>query len=266
MTVADALAQARLSLTNHGVESPALEAQLLVARASGRDRTWVLTHPEATCGKEFAELIRRRVSGEPLPYVLGEWEFFGRAFFVDAHVLIPRPETELLVEQALANGARRILDIGTGSGAIAVSLACEGRRVTAIDCSLAALAVARRNAERHGVNVEFLHGDFPEAFKGREYDLVVTNPPYVGRDDPDLEPSVRRWEPGLALFAGDDGLDFFRRLAQEAPVPRLLTEIGRGQAESVAGIFGAAGWTESGGWDDLAGIRRVLGFRRDLAP
>lgn len=194
-------------------------------------------------------LTRSATGGrEPLQYILGETEFMGLTFHVEPGVLIPRANTEILVEKALAwmKPGARVLDIGTGSGAIAVSLAKLGRQaqVTAVDVSDRALEIARRNAERNGAAVEFVKSDCFSALKGRKYDMIVSNPPYISEDEMrGLMPEVTR-EPELALFGGADGLDFYRRISREAPEYLneggcLLFEIGWLQKEAVSALVKA---------------------------
>ena len=194
-------------------------------------------------------LTRSATGGrEPLQYILGETEFMGLTFHVEPGVLIPRADTEILVEKALAwmKPGARVLDIGTGSGAIAVSLAKLGRpaQVTAVDVSDRALEIARQNAERNGAAVEFVKSDCFSALKGRKYDMIVSNPPYISEDEMrGLMPEVTR-EPELALFGGADGLDFYRRISREAPEYLneggcLLFEIGWLQKDAVSALVKA---------------------------
>lgn len=245
-------------------------------RAAGRDRAWILTHPEAQLDAEpmaaFESWIARRAHYEPVQYLLGETEFYGLAFTVTPDVLIPRPETEHLVEAALERVQRaapvRICDVGTGSGAIAVALAhtLPNAHVTALDLSPAALAVARQNAERCGVadRMRWAESDLLNAVCGERFDMVVSNPPYV-RDDERLEEQVRNFEPHAALFAGPTGLEVYERLIPEARVALvpggwLLMEIGQGQRDALAHLL--AGWEAVAFKDDFQGIPRVAMARR----
>ena len=247
------------------------DAELLLMRALGRDRAWMMTHPEAEVAPErlarFEGWIARRARQEPVQYILGEVEFHGLTLRVTPDVLIPRPETEHVVEAVLdrvANDAMlRICDVGTGSGAIAVALAqaLPQANVTAVDLSAAALRVARENAERHRVadRVRFLESDLLSAVRGERLDVVVSNPPYVAEGEV-LEAQVRDYEPPTALFAGPTGLEVYRRLipeAREALVPGgwLAMEIGQGQREAVAELI--AGWDGVEFRNDLQGIPRV---------
>lgn len=209
-------------------DTPNLDSQVLLAEVLGQPRAWVMAHPEAELNeKQAARLqsqLQRLDSGEPLPYVLGHWEFYGLDFLLSPAVLIPRPETELLVDQALAwlqaNPSRnRVADVGTGSGCIAVSLAVHhpDLRVTASDLSTAALETARQNTTRHGVQrqVRLVQADLLAGLKG-PFDLICANPPYIPRNELKKLKVFQR-EPGLALDGGPDGLTLIRRLLAEAP-------------------------------------------------
>lgn len=252
------------------------DAELLLMRALGRDRAWILTHPDAPLTSEETKTLEnwlvRRARHEPVQYILGETEFFGLTFQVTPAVLIPRPETEHLVEAAIERVPRdaqvRICDVGTGSGCIAVSLAhaLTGAAVTAVDISTGALQVARRNAERHGVaeRVRWVESDLLRAVRGERFDMVVANPPYV-RNAEILEEQVREYEPHAALFAGPTGVEAYERLIPQAcevlvPGGWLLLEIGHGQRDAVAGLL--AGWDAVRFTDDLQGIPRVAMARR----
>jgi release factor glutamine methyltransferase len=261
LTVQEALDAARID---------AREARLLLAAATGFSEASVLAFPErelaADCHALFVSHVSRRKEGEPVAYILGRKEFYGLELAVTPAVLIPRPETELLVELALARRPASVLDLGTGSGAIALALKrhLPGARVVASDASEAALAVARRNAARHGLEVEFRHGRWLEAVAGERFEAIISNPPYVASGDPHL-PGLP-FEPRLALLGGEDGLDAFRILAREAPrhlLPGgwLLLEHGMGQQEPVRALLAAAGLETEAGWPDLAGIPRIAGGR-----
>jgi release factor glutamine methyltransferase len=250
------LAEARRRLPRP--EHPMFEAEELLARATGRPRGWFHTRrgemaPRAEAAA-YRALVARRAAGEPLQYLLGEWEFLGRTFRVDPRALIPRGETEGIVEVARrsAPSARRLLDLGTGSGVLAVTFALERPHagVLALDRSPHALALARENALRHGVasRVRLLASDWLSALRpGVPFDLAVANPPYVPvRDAPDLSKTVSEHEPGIALYGGDDGLDAIRLLLKELP-PFLsrgapfLFEFGYGQARGVSDLVEASG-------------------------
>lgn len=265
------------------LDSPAFapyEAEELLAAASGQARGWFLARRREEAGPHdaarFRGLVARRAAGEPLQYLLGEWEFLGRTFRVDPRALIPRGETEAIVElaRAAAPTARAILDGGTGSGILAVSLAIERpeARVVAVDRSEAALALARANAALHGVaaRVSFVASDWLSALAERPlFDLAVSNPPYVPSvDAPHVEKTVSDHEPHLALFGGEDGLDAVRVLLAELP-PRLLPgapflfEIGYGQAREVSGLVEASpSFALEDVRLDAAGIPRIVVARR----
>jgi release factor glutamine methyltransferase len=255
------------------------EAEILVSRVTGIPVNRLFLSPEFDAGDaaaRLAPLIEPRLAGEPLQYVLGAWDFFGREFLLTRHTLIPRPETEGLVERALASlrkrGAARTLalDVGTGSGAIAVTLAAEapGARVVATDISAEAMKTARRNADRHGVasRVDFVRCDAYCALKcaGR-FDVVVSNPPYVTDGEwSSLPPAVRDFEPHEALRAGPDGLSVLRRLAAQgerllAPGGELWCEIGASQGPAVASLYSGA-LRFLGIFPDLAGRDRYAGW------
>jgi release factor glutamine methyltransferase len=254
------------ALRTSGID--AREARLLLAAATGRSEASVLAHPEKTLLEKerdrFLEMAARRAAGEPVAYILGRKEFYGLEFDVDAAVLIPRPETELLVDLALARNPQSVLDVGTGSGAIALAIKRHRpqARVVATDKSAAALEVARRNAARFNLEVELRHGSWFEPVAGERFEAIICNPPYVVVGDPHL--AALPYEPRLALLGGADGLDGFRVLAREAPAHLLpggwlLVEHGEGQHEAVCGLLEAAGLETTASWPDLAGIPRVSG-------
>ena len=212
-------------------------------------------------------MIARRAAGEPVAYILGHKEFYGLELAVTPAVLIPRPETELLVDLALARRPQSIVDIGTGSGAIALAIKrhLPAARVVATDASAAALEVARRNAARFALDVELRHGRWFEPLSGERFEAIISNPPYVVMDDPHL--AGLPYEPRFAIVAGADGLDAFRVLAREAPAHLrpggwLLLEHGVGQHEAVRELLEAAGLETTESWPDLAGIPRVSGGKR----
>jgi release factor glutamine methyltransferase len=249
----------------------AREARLLLAAATGLSEASVLAHPERQLPfppeTSFLNMTRRRAAGEPVAYILGHKEFYGMELAVDPAVLIPRPETELLVDLALARKPASLVDIGTGSGAIALALKrhLPQARVVATDASAAALDVAKRNAVRHGLDVEFRHGRWFEPLAGERFEAIISNPPYVVVDDPHL--AGLPYEPRLAIVGGTDGLDGFRVLAREAPAHLLpggwlLMEHGAGQHEAVRQLLEAAGLETTESWPDLAGIPRVSGGKR----
>jgi len=264
-------------LAARGAARARLDAELLLAMVLETDRVGVYLRFDRPLGRAevdaYRALIRRRVEGEPVAYLTGSREFWSRRFTVSADVLVPRPETELVVERALAlAGARdrplRILDLGTGSGAIAVALAVElpAAQVTAVDVSPAAVQVAERNAVAAGVaaRVRLVVSDWTAALDPQDrFELVVSNPPYIpSAEIAGLAPEVRR-EPRLALDGGSDGLEAYRRLVPEAcrvmtPGGAVVLEVGAGQAPIVAALLTRAGLGTVGRHADLAGIERVV--------
>ncbi len=316
MQIRQAVQQATSQLEGAGIDAARLSAEVLAFHVTGRDRSFLYAHPEhelsAAEEARYGELVERRAAGEPPQYLTGHQEFWGMDFAVTPAVLIPRPETEHLVESVLElvksfplkpteglNGAPashlcqkqaemghqsnsssgapdsqrlKIIDVGTGSGAIAVSLAKEllGAEVYAVDLSPEALAVARENAERLGVRVEFSLSDVLESVaRDATFDFVVSNPPYVGLNEADkVQQVVKDYEPHLALFAGDEGLTVIRRLIPQSHEALraggwLLMEIGWSQSEAVMALLG--GWDEVHAIPDLAGIPRVIAARKPQA-
>ena len=271
-SVRDALDSALIALTAAGCDTPRLDAELLLADAMGVDRAVIVSDPGRGLAPEearrFQAYAARRAQREPVAYILGTKGFRTIDLLVDPRVLIPRPETEHLVEAALdlPRGAR-VADVGTGSGAVALALKAErpDLEVIATDASEEALAVAAANARRLGLDVELLEGDLLEPVSGR-LDAVLSNPPYVAdADRATLAPDITRHEPALALYAGADGLSLIRRLAPAAAgsgAALLALEVGFGQAEAVAEIVRAAGFGETEAVADLAGIERVVVGRR----
>jgi len=244
----------------------------------GKDKAWLMAHRDdelhAGMAARFTALIERRFKGEPIQTITGECEFYGLTFRVTRDVLIPRPETEHLVEKAieLARAFRtpRIVDVGTGSGCIAVALAhaLPQAQVTAIDLSAAALAIAEENARRNEVKLRFVEGDLLAPVAGEKFELIVSNPPYVANAEREsLSVEVREYEPAMALFAGADGLDVYRSLipaAFDALVPGgyLLVEIGYGQSSAVGELLTRSGFEQIESFPDLQGIARVACARR----
>lgn len=272
MTIAEALHQATLRLaTLH--DTARLDAEALLAFTLQRNRSHLHTWPDRQLQPEqqtrFNALIERRAAGEPVAYLTGHREFWSMALEVTPATLIPRPETELLVELALqhipVDAAWRILDLGTGSGAIALAIASErpACRVIAIDRSATALEVARRNAVAHSIrNVEFREGNWLEPLKGEVFDLIVSNPPYVASTDTRLNTSEIRFEPLTALASGPDGLDDIRLIADQArqslaPGGWLLLEHGFDQGAEVMQLLLSLGYRQVQGHQDVAGLDRV---------
>ncbi len=250
-----------------------LDARVLIAHALGYSRVQLVTRSRDELSPQQARaalaLLERRRHGEPVAYLTGEREFYGLAFELTPDVLIPRPDTELLVELAIEKlpTGGKMLDLGTGSGAIAVSVAhARGDAgVSAADVSEAALAVARRNAARHAAQVDFLHSDWYAGVSG-QFDLIVSNPPYIAEHDPHLSEGDLRFEPRSALTDGGNGLSDLAAIIAGAPAHLraggwLLVEHGYDQAAAVRGLLAQAGWLQVQSWQDLAGIERVSGAR-----
>jgi release factor glutamine methyltransferase len=252
----------------------ALETRILLTHALGLSRVQLITQSERKMTADEAQrlsgLFERRSNGEPIAYITGEREFFGLGLLVTPAVLIPRPETELLVELAVERlpDHGSILDMGTGSGAIAVAIAHArpDAGVTAIDVSDAALAIARQNATRHGANVAFLQSDWYDALANLQFNIIVANPPYIVKDDVHLSQGDLRFEPIGALTDHADGLSALRTIvggakAHLAPGGWVLTEHGYDQASAVRELLHAQGFTDVQSWKDLASIERVSGAR-----
>ena len=255
-----------------------LEAQVLLQHSLNVDRAWLLAHEnDALEGKQeaaFEALLKRRLNGEPVAYILGKREFYGLEFIVTPDTLIPRPDTETLVEAALAKISTSqtcsVLDLGTGTGAIAITIASERpqAKVTAVDQSEKALAVAQSNAQNLDVNnVQFVLSDWFTALQGQAFDVIVCNPPYIAEDDPHLNQGDLRFEPVNALVAGEDGLDCIRQIISQAreylnSQGWLMFEHGYNQAEKVAQLLKSANFYSVTSVADLSGILRVtLGKR-----
>ena len=276
VTVEELLRHADGELATASFQPPRREAKLLLSRVLGWNEARVLSRGETQVGeteaRRFRELLRRRITGEPVAYLLGEKEFYGRVFDVDPRVLIPRPETEHLVEAALEiqlPAAPRILDLGTGSGCLAVTLACEipGSLVTAVDKSISATAVASKNIARHTVadRVKLLSADLATAIDLRPFDLVVSNPPYVDPAET-VSAEVADFEPQLAVFAPSRGISIIRRLLTDlsplAGGTPLCIEIGAGQAATVERLLSSSTFELLEVLPDLAAIPRVVVARR----
>jgi release factor glutamine methyltransferase len=253
------------------------DARVLLCHVLRCESAYLAAHPEALLtprqAADLAALVARRAAGEPVAYLMGEREFFGHRCKVSPAVLIPRPETEGLVERALehipAGQPSTVLDLGTGSGCIAISIALARpqAQVHAVDRSPEALNVARENAARLGAeNVRFAMSDWFSSLAGESYDVIVSNPPYVAADDPHLNEGDLRWEPALALTAGGDGLDAIRHIAARAPLHLcakgwLFLEHGFDQAPKVRRVLQGAGFADVASTTDLSGIERVTGGR-----
>ncbi|WP_230025612.1 peptide chain release factor N(5)-glutamine methyltransferase [Massilia sp. Bi118] len=253
----------------------ALENRILLCHATGLSRVQLITRAEQPLDEaqaaQLSELITRRLAGEPIAYIVGKREFFGLDFAVSEAVLIPRPDTELIVELALERlpAQGRLLDMGTGSGAIAVAVAHSrpDATVTALDVSEAALAIARQNAACNGARVRFLQSDWFQALAaGETFEVIASNPPYIAASDAHLSQGDLRFEPTGALTDFADGLSALRTIVDGSPahlVPGgwLLLEHGYDQAAAVRALLDGAGYTEVQSWRDLAGIERVSGGR-----
>jgi release factor glutamine methyltransferase len=285
VTVLDVIQRSSDFLGRRGVDSPRLQAELLLAHVLGLPRMRLYLDFERVVPspqlEAVRELVRRRGDREPLQHLTGSTSFCGWEMAVTRDVLIPRPETEQLAERAVAflrprgEAPAAVLDLGTGSGCLAIVIAaqCPAAVVDAVDLSAPALAVARANAARHGVDgrIRFHQGD---GFQGlpaeppAAFDLIVSNPPYIPTGDlAGLQPEVRDHDPRLALDGGADGLDFYRRLAVEAPARlraggRLMVEFGDGQEAALGPLFTAAGWTVEAVLPDDSGRARILIARR----
>jgi release factor glutamine methyltransferase len=261
-------------LAEAGVESARLDARLLLEYVSGCRYTDLLMSPEtrleSPARQVFDEFLARRANGEPLAYLTGEAEFRGRVFQVSPAVLIPRPETEVLIELALEKlrslAAPMVVDLGTGSGIVAISLAleCPSATVVAVDLSRDAIAVARNNAGRLGARIDFRAGNWMVPLLGERFDVIVSNPPYVADGDPHLALNGLPFEPQMALTDGADGLDCIRRIVADAPAHLnpggwLLFEHGYDQGEASRNLLTAAGFKAASTFPDLAGIDRVSG-------
>lgn len=254
LTIREAIARTTPYLEQKGCASPRLDAELLLAEILETDRLHLYLDMERPLNaeerNEYREFVRRRAAHEPVAYILGYKEFYGLPFHVSRHTLIPRPETEFVVESAIAYAKEMetpsILDIGTGSGAIAIALAreLENARIVATDTSLEALEVARENAAQLGVapRIEFVHGDLFADLRG-PFDLIVSNPPYVPESDrEEMQSDVLDYEPQQALFAGVDGLDIIRKLIATTPDyladhGNFIFEFGFGQSEAIQGLI-----------------------------
>jgi release factor glutamine methyltransferase len=273
LTVQTALLQGTEILDKAAISVPRLTAEVLLCHAMRCERAYLYAHSDDQISQHvsihYGRYLHERLQGKPTQYITYRQEFYGRDFYVDERVLIPRPETEHLVEAALTilqgQPQARVLDVGTGSGAIAVSLSLEGRReILASDLSVQALQVAERNRCTYNAAVRFFAGDLLEAVQPGSLDLLVSNPPYVpGGDAANMQSEVRDWEPHIALFAGNTGLEIYGRLIAGAemavrPGGRILMELGYQLLDGVREIL-AVHWTDIEVHSDLAGLPRVIG-------
>jgi release factor glutamine methyltransferase len=277
MDIRTAILQGQKLLEDERIGVPRLTAEVLLAHAIGCDRAWLYAHSDEELHElwwiHYGRYLHQRLGGMPTQYITGRQDFFGREFLVTPDVLIPRPETEHAVEAALERmaGVERVIDIGTGSGAIGVTLALEMKaEVWATDVSNAAVRVASGNATRLGAAVRLIACDLGSALAAGMFDLVISNPPYVpARDAHSIQREVRDHEPAVALYGGDDGLDIYRRLVPEArrllrPGGWLIMELGFGAGDAVRAMLN--GWGEIDLRDDLAGIPRVVVARTTNGP
>jgi release factor glutamine methyltransferase len=272
MTILTALLQGTKLLEEEAIAAPRLTAEVLLTHALQRERSYLYAHTEEELSEiawiHYGRYLHERMKGKPTQYITGRQEFYGRDFRVTPDVLIPRPETEHLVEAAIGRIQPRdaVVDVGTGSGAIAISLALETRaaHVFATDISTAALSVAQANALQLSAHVEFLACDLLDALRDQSINVLVSNPPYVPRtDEPGLQREVRDYEPHVALFGGPSGLEIYERLIGEAarvlrPHGWLLLELGYNSLDPVRAML-------ENGWSDIAVIPDLAGFPRVLA-
>jgi len=265
------------NLSRHSIEAPALEAYILLSKSEViKDLSEVYTYPEKEIDRDgfnkFQKLLERRIKREPAAYIRGEKEFYSRSFKVNASVLIPRPETELLVDETLDIARQTpsplILEIGTGSGCIAVTLACEHEnvRIVASDVSKEALSVAKENTKRYEQNqrISLIRGDLLSSFKNEIFDIIASNPPYISEAEfVTLEPDVKQFEPRASLVAGEDGLYYIREIISGSKRTLkeggwCVLEIGHAQRERVECLFNEYGFTEISSAKDLNGTHRVV--------
>jgi release factor glutamine methyltransferase len=278
MTILTALLQGTKLLEEEAISAPRLTAEVLLTHALHRERSYLYAHPEEELTEvawiHYGRYLHERMQGKPTQYITGRQEFYGRDFRVTSDVLIPRPETEHLVEAAIARIHPRdlIVDVGTGSGAIAITLGLETpAHVFATDISTAALNIAHANAEQLSANVGFLACDLLDAFRNQSVNVLVSNPPYVPQTDhPSLQREVRDYEPHVALFGGPTGLEIYERLIGEAgrvlrPHGWLLLELGYNSLDPVRAML-EHGWTDIDIIADLAGLPRVLAARLEIRP
>jgi release factor glutamine methyltransferase len=285
-TISEAIAEGARQLQSSSVDEARRTAGVMLCHLLGIDRTHLLTKSDQQIEEpdyqSYLQLIERRATGEPLQYIIGHQEFYGLDFIVTPAVLIPRPETEFLVEQIIKLSgeshliAPLIVDVGTGSGCIAVAIATSrpNAKIIATDVSTAALAVAQKNAERNSVGqrIKFLEGDLLEPLYGRglerSVDILASNPPYVEEGRPELvQREVRDWEPHTALFGGADGLNFYRRLLADGlkyvkPGGYLVCEIGYTQLDAISDMITGPSWELIEATSDLQGIPRTLTVRK----
>jgi release factor glutamine methyltransferase len=273
MTVLTALLQGTKLLEEEAISAPRLTAEVLLTHALQRERSYLYAHPEEELSEiawiHYGRYLHERMKGKPTQYITGRQEFYGRDFRVNSDVLIPRPETEHLVEAAITHIQPQdvVVDVGTGSGAVAITLALETPgHVFGTDISTAALNFARDNAQQLSAQVTFLASDLVDPFRDHSINVLVSNPPYVPRtDQPSLQREVRDYEPHVALFAGPTGLELYERLIADAarvlrPHGWLLLELGYNSLDPVRAML-EHGWTDIDVIPDLAGFPRVIAAR-----
>lgn len=271
MRIGDWIQQATQQFISVGILDPFLDAQLLAAHSLGKSRSWILANLDSDVGSNATKLLNRRLNREPLSYILGTREFYGRSFRVFPGVLIPRQESETLIDVALAGLGGKVLDVGTGSGCLAITLKLERSNwmVAACDINPVAIHTARQNAEALGATIHCLRSDLFEAFQGIQFGLIVSNPPYIALNTV-LQPEIAMFEPHEALFADKKGLAMYERLAVESkphlmPWGRIIVELGDGMASDVVKIFNANGFQLLELTNDLAGTPRAASFQKSKA-
>jgi len=271
-TVEKCLFEAKKILKASGAEEYALDCELFMMKSTSLRKIQLFTRNDYVLSDEeyesFISMVKRREKGEPCQYITGVAYFYDREFAVNSSVLIPRNDTEVLVETVIEYGRKHcfktMLDIGTGSGCIAISLACEGFEMTAVDISEGALETAKKNAALNSADVEFIKSDVFSSMEGRTFDAIVSNPPYIEKDViPALMKDVKDFEPMSALDGGEDGLDFYRQIIKEGREHLnkngfIFFEIGYNQGEAVKKLFEENGYSEIRIIKDLAGLDRVV--------
>lgn len=276
MKITEGLKLAREILARAGVAEPLREADSLLSLALGRSKAFLIAHPDYELSEEECELFKsyleRRAKREPMQYIRGSQEFYGLDFTISSDVLIPRPETELVVENAIkfleGKANSRFCDVGIGSGCIAISILVNVKHVSAVGCDISekALQIAKQNAEKHGVSdrLELRLSDVFSSFANERFDLIVSNPPYISEEEfPSLQEEVRKYEPKNALLGGKDGLDIIGKMVTQSPQflnseGALIMEIGFGQSEKVLSFFDEKSWSDVKVLRDFQGIPRVI--------
>lgn len=264
MTAQEWVQKAKQKLEKAGVPEFAFDSQMLAAHSVNMPRSWLLAHPEAEISETADQLLERRMAREPLAYILGWREFYGRQFIVEPGVLIPRQETEVLIDIALEGLGGNVLDVGTGSGCIGVTMKLERPNwmVAACDISTKAIRVARANAKKFDATVLVTRSDLFGAFEGTRFGIILSNPPYIDKSAT-LMPEVALFEPAEALFAEENGFEVYRRIAENAqyylmPWGRLILELGDNMAEQVSQIFADRDWIIDEIRSDLGGMPRAI--------